>query len=217
MDVDKILDALGNESRRRIVELLATKPCYITEISYSLRMAPKVVLEHLEKLERAGIVKSFEIGRRRYYCINKSFGIEILVSPHRFKANVFEIRNGEVLNIVKELEELLKTVEDMRDDSISSIYRALTKFNEIQSKFLMIQSVLAAKFNRFAERLLEEINRCIEDDLEKLVMIALTKGFRTTAEIADCFKIPYKDVERVLNVLMSKGFVKKMGDLWVIV
>ena len=84
MDVNEVLDILGNESRRRILSLLAQKPCYVSEIAYCLKMAPKVVIEHLEKLEKAGIVKSFEEGKRRYYYIDKCFRLEVTLSPYRF-------------------------------------------------------------------------------------------------------------------------------------
>jgi len=62
IDAETIMDILGNESRRKILELLSRKPCYVSEISYYLGMAPKAVLEHLDKLVKAGVVASFEEG-----------------------------------------------------------------------------------------------------------------------------------------------------------
>ncbi len=216
MDVKRVLDILGNESRRKILELLATKPCYVSEISYNLKMAPKVVIEHLEKLEKAGIVKSFEIGKRRYYCIDKSFGVEVLISPYRFKMEVFESKNGEIFEVVEEFRDLIEKFENIELDDISSIYNAIVKLNEVHNVIIKLQSMLIAKFNRFAERLLKEVEKVAESDLERLVMIAIINGVNNATEIADTLGIPYTDVERALNVLMNRGFVKKVGDEWVI-
>ncbi|RLM32686.1 ArsR family transcriptional regulator, partial [Haloferax sp. Atlit-109R] len=47
MDSAVLLDLLGNENRRRILRLLATKPCYVTEISEYLDVSPKAVIDHL--------------------------------------------------------------------------------------------------------------------------------------------------------------------------
>ena len=56
MDSAALLDLLGNENRRRILGLLAQRPCYVTEISDSLGVSPKAVIDHLRKLEEAGLV-----------------------------------------------------------------------------------------------------------------------------------------------------------------
>ena len=58
MDSAALLDLLGNENRRRILRLLARKPCYVTEISEYLGVSPKAVIDHLRKLEEAGLVES---------------------------------------------------------------------------------------------------------------------------------------------------------------
>jgi len=65
MDSAVLLDLLGNENRRRILRLLATKPCYVTEISEYLDVSPKAVIDHLRKLDEAGLVESTTDDHRR--------------------------------------------------------------------------------------------------------------------------------------------------------
>ena len=85
MDSAEFLDLLGNENRRRILQLLAQKPCYVTEISEYLGVSPKAVIDHLRKLEDAGLVESRTDNRRRkYFSIDRHVRLEVNLSPYEF-------------------------------------------------------------------------------------------------------------------------------------
>jgi len=85
MDSAEFLDLLGNANRRRILQLLARKPCYVTEISEFLGVSPKAVIDHLRKLEDAGLVESRTDDRRRkYFSIARHIRLEVTVSPYEF-------------------------------------------------------------------------------------------------------------------------------------
>lgn len=215
-----VLDAIGNESRRKILELLAKKPCYLSEISYYLGMAPKLVIEHLEKLERAGIVKSVEDGRRRYYYIATNMHIEITISPHEFEIS---LQNNEAkidpIESLREAEERLWMINSNLD-SLPEIYRAMKIAEEVRRIFSTVQSSITAKLNEMVEELLEEVDRVAKDDLERLVLLGIAKGLRRAVEIAECFRIPYKEVEETLESLRKRGVVRNEQidgeNVWVI-
>jgi ArsR family transcriptional regulator len=85
MDSAEFLDLLGNANRRRILRLLAQKSCYVTEISEHLGVSPKAVIDHLGKLEDAGLVESRTDDRqRKYFSISQHVSLEVTVSPYRF-------------------------------------------------------------------------------------------------------------------------------------
>ena len=216
MDIDVMLEALGNENRRRILSLLSKKPCYVSEISYSLKMAPKAVIEHLEKLEKAGLIKSFEEGRRRYYYIDKTVRIEVLISPHRFKTYIGE--NVEIEFRPDEVSSMIDNIQNFRASTISEMCRMLEKADEMQKFFSKVQSMIASRLNNMFEGLLNEIERKTKDDIERLVMLALTKGVCRDVEIAEAFGLSYKEVSRALERLTHKGIVKKVvnenGIIW---
>ncbi|GGM56340.1 ArsR family transcriptional regulator [Halarchaeum rubridurum] len=87
MDSGALLDLLGNENRRRILRLLARKPCYVTEISEYLGVSPKAVIDHLRRLEEAGLVESrTDEKRRKYFHIARNLRLEVTVSRHGFGA-----------------------------------------------------------------------------------------------------------------------------------
>ncbi len=87
MDSAVLLDLLGNENRRRILRLLSHKSCYVTEISEYLGVSPKAVIDHLRRLEDAGLIESrTDDQRRKYFHIARNLRLEVSVSPYRFGA-----------------------------------------------------------------------------------------------------------------------------------
>lgn len=67
VELARLLDILGNRNRRRIIELLRQKPCFVTEISETLMISPKAVIEHLQLMEREDILACQTDDRRRKY------------------------------------------------------------------------------------------------------------------------------------------------------
>ena len=85
MESAELLNLLGNENRRRILRLLSRKPCYVTEIGEYLDVSPKAVIDHLSKLEDAGLVESHTDGsRRKYFHIAQDVRLEVTVSRHEY-------------------------------------------------------------------------------------------------------------------------------------
>jgi ArsR family transcriptional regulator len=77
-NIDVLLDVLGNETRRRILRLLADEPRYFIQLSKDLGVSQQAVLKHLEILEKYGFVTSFEresefaAPNRKYFELNRS-------------------------------------------------------------------------------------------------------------------------------------------------
>jgi len=214
--VDMILEALGNDNRRRILSLLSKKPCYVSEISYALKMAPKAVIEHLEKLENAGLVKSFEDGRRRYYYINESMRLEISITPHLFQTNLVRKSSEDFDRVFREAFNLYREINQMSSSimktTLNEIYRSLKNLEEIQNKFSLIQSYLSSRASEIFERFLDEIERCVEDDYEKIVLLGLSKGAKKVSEISEEFGIPYAEIEKAIEKLKAKGVVEEKKE-----
>lgn len=89
---DKILQIVGNETRRKILTILSEEPRYISEISKKLEVTQPAILKHLSILEKAGLIESFwrksPVGAaRKYYRICDSVGVEIAINPKGFRVN----------------------------------------------------------------------------------------------------------------------------------
>ncbi len=214
---EMLLEVLGNESRRRILALLSKKPCYVSEISYSLKMAPKAVLEHLEKLERAGIVRSFEEGRRRYYCIDKSIRIEITITPHVFETSVITGTNN--TNFERVVSSAKKVLDShFNEISVSQLSNTIQEIERIKRDISRIQSVINQKINEAFERLTEELSKDFTNEVERTVVIGISKGICSAEEIAEQFGLPYSEVKKTLENLEKRGIVAKVisknGEIW---
>lgn len=63
--VSNAFDALGDASRRAIVEQLSQGPASVSELAEPLGISLAAVLQHLQVLERSRLVSSEKVGRVR--------------------------------------------------------------------------------------------------------------------------------------------------------
>ncbi|MCI0343823.1 MAG: metalloregulator ArsR/SmtB family transcription factor [Chloroflexi bacterium] len=63
--------ALGDETRLRILKLLATKDLYLTEIAQHLELSKPTIKHHLSQLRVAGLVTVVESGQVMYYTLRR--------------------------------------------------------------------------------------------------------------------------------------------------
>jgi DNA-binding transcriptional ArsR family regulator len=67
LGLDRIFHALGDGSRRGMVERLSRGPASVSELARPFDVALPTVVQHLGVLEAAGIVTSEKVGRVRTY------------------------------------------------------------------------------------------------------------------------------------------------------
>jgi predicted transcriptional regulator len=88
----KFLEIVGNETRRRMLELLSDEPQYISQIAKKLDVTQPAILKHLAVLEKTGLIESFwrrnpRGAARKYYRICDSVDIEIAIHPKGFRVD----------------------------------------------------------------------------------------------------------------------------------
>jgi len=110
----RLLDVLGNETRRRILLLLTKRPYFISELSKELNVGQKAVLEHLRILEGAGLiegrVEKIPRGRpRKYYQIKRGIRLEVLLTPHSFGTEMYEPKAPRITKEYEEVKQLIKS------------------------------------------------------------------------------------------------------------
>ena len=62
--------ALGDPTRRRIFEALASRPRPVGELAEGLPVSRPAVSQHLRVLRDAGLVSDMKVGSRRLYRVN---------------------------------------------------------------------------------------------------------------------------------------------------
>jgi ArsR family transcriptional regulator len=90
LDSETILDILGNDTRRKILQLLSEEPMYFNQLAKEIGIGQQAVLRHLVTLEQGGIIEAYseksDLGApdRKYYKLNSSFVLRISLSEDDF-------------------------------------------------------------------------------------------------------------------------------------
>lgn len=160
-DMGRLLDILGNETRRRILILLTKRPYFVSELSQELGVGQKAVLEHLRILKSAGLIEErtekIPRGRpRKYYTIRRGFRLEVMLTPYIFGTELYEPREVRKTEIYSEAQRLIKSTEPTEEK-----IRELVEF----------LGTLEAKLNEMleAKRELEEVRLMVETYIENLL------------------------------------------------
>lgn len=74
---EKVLDALGDRTRRSIFERLAVGPSSVGRLAEGLPVSRPAVSQHLRVLREAGLVSDRRVGTRRVYAVDPA-GIDAL-------------------------------------------------------------------------------------------------------------------------------------------
>ena len=69
LDIDRVFNALGDPTRRAMLERLSSAPASsamsVSRLAEPLKMTLAAVVQHLQVLEEAGLVKTEKVGRVR--------------------------------------------------------------------------------------------------------------------------------------------------------
>ncbi len=114
VEMSRLLDILGNRNRRRIIELLRQKPCFVTEISDRLLLSPKAVIEHLNMMEREALISFFlDERRRKYYFLQTEFDLVVSVKETRRTQRVASLPSAD-LRLIESLSMLRRMARAAR-------------------------------------------------------------------------------------------------------
>lgn len=75
-DIDRVFNALGDPTRRTIVERVSQGPVSVSDLAKPLRMTLAAVVQHIQVLESSGLVYTKKVGRVRT-CTLQSDGFDL--------------------------------------------------------------------------------------------------------------------------------------------
>ncbi len=194
-EVSRLLDILGNRNRRRIIGLLRQKPCFVTEISETLMISPKAVIDHLQMMEREAILSCQTDDRRRKY---------------------YYLANDILVDISLKRTQVLPEDEDTGDEP-ERIKNSIRMFGQMIKAHDMILSSLE-QINRDIELKIKDLARSHKDlftsDREITVIIALSHDSLTLDELEQVTDLPQKDLGEILRRFERKGIIGRIKDLY---
>lgn len=212
MDMPYLLDILGNENRRNILTLLSYRPCYVTEISEGLGVAPKAIIDHLKILESSGLVESYydEQGRK-YYEIANNVRIEVSISPLMFEVNVsrVEAEPGEQRMLRERYRAESETALALRQmaDELQRLARSAAELRDAQK-------AVQGTISEVTGMCIELINRLAADQIEAEILYLLVRGPASYEELMAKLGIPAGEMRGELARLMKKGLVTYNQGSW---
>jgi ArsR family transcriptional regulator len=214
MDSAALLDLLGNENRRRILRLLARKPCYVTEISEYLGVSPKAVIDHLRKLEDAGLVESrVDSQRRKYFSIARNLRLEVNVSPYGFGAkSAYPASRGLDFGRCRYLT-LDVSSSERGTESVAGLASKLERLEGLENELSMAQRWVQGRITDVMDRLSESLDghASIDGRFYAEVVGALANGVDTAPKLSRRLDASPEMVEEALSVLAHHGVVEQ-GD-----
>jgi ArsR family transcriptional regulator len=216
MDSAELLNLLGNENRRRILRLLARKPCYVTEISEYLGVSPKAVIDHLRKLEEAGLIESrTDDQRRKYYFISQNLRLEVSVSPYGFGAkSAYPAQNLDVGSTCRYLKIDVNT-RDLSETRLSDLASELKRLEQLENELSMAQRWVQGRLTQLMERISDEMDGG-ETRLYAELLRELSDGPATTETLSDAVDAPTAVVGPALEQLAQHGLLVRDDNEWLL-
>jgi ArsR family transcriptional regulator len=206
LDPVELLDILGNENRRRILQLLSFRPFYFNEMAKRLDVGPKAVIDHLEMLERAGLIECYQDrGRRKYFRIARKTVLEVAVSPHTYGVRAYRSEEAAPSTVQKHeeapvdmahLHKELSTLEEKRRE-------LRTLMDEVESKEMEVKRLAVDAIQSYAH-----------DQLEAEILAALLSGSTSAKILAEKMEMPTVLVEDRLKRLEARKAVQRIDEEW---
>ncbi len=208
MDSAKLLDILGNENRRKIIQLLANRPCYVSEISSRLGVGPKAIISHLGLLEQAGLIEcSIDEQRRKYFNIANNMRLEVSVSPYAYTVTLHDI----TLDREKQEESPVKKEIPAGEGSSAFFLKLNSRLEELkirQEELAQMQQQLQAEYTEVMDRCLDSIERVARSSVECELLFELLKNETTLATLCYNLRLHPSIINANLIDLAERGFIE---------
>ena len=168
-DLDKVFKALGNVTRRRILQLLAQGARYPYELSKTLGLTQRGVFKHLESLQEAGLVERYhgesELGPDRvYYRLNARFGLSTTILPDVFTVRLTRTeRTGRILVprgfIFPEARPDLTALKRLLRE-LGKVNKRLTDIDEERMRFASLRGKIINKIDEIMDQSVWDEESC---------------------------------------------------------
>lgn len=188
IDVEMLLDILGNDVDRKILMKLSKVPRYASDLAIDLGISKPAIKKHIDKLMEQGIILPHsrgKSGRRKalYYCINPNLGLTLRLD---ISNNFFNYRVENTGIYTRDLSDRIES--ERRDQARSAIQVSLadpeierilskkssdTKEKQDQRKEIRKKLADVEQINQSLQQLGKAL-RMVEADIKKIEKKRLT-------------------------------------------
>ena len=193
-EVARLLDILGNRNRRRIIELLRQKPCFVTEISDTLVLSPKAVIDHLQLMERESILScETDDRRRKYYYLENDILIDVSLRQVRVPSAMADNRGGQN--------------EDLKN-AVVMLARMIKAHDQILSTLEQVNHDIEIKIAAIARNHKD----IFSDERDFIAIIALSHDSLTLSELEEATKVPRGELVILLKRFEQAGIITRAKE-----
>jgi ArsR family transcriptional regulator len=196
VEVARLLDILGNRNRRRIIELLRQKPCFVTEISEILMLSPKAVIEHLQMMEREAILScQIDDRRRKYYYLANDILVDV---------SLLSMQSGMIRQEANETDE----ASERARQSVAMLGQMIRAHDQLIGNLEQLNHDIDIKIADLARNHKD----LFRGDRELMVVIALSRDSLTFSELLEVTQCPRGELNQILQRFGKKGIVSRSKD-----
>ncbi|MFA5332571.1 MAG: ArsR family transcriptional regulator [Methanoregula sp.] len=200
-EVARLLDILGNRNRRRIIELLRQKPCFVTEISETLMISPKAVIDHLQLMEREDILScQMDDRRRKYYYLSNDILVDVSVRSMHDPPLVPEPENGENAERAEQ-----DAADERTRQAVGMLARMVRAHDHLVANLDQLNHDIETKLADLARN----HNDLFKGERELTIALALSHESLTFAELMEVTECPEDELEPIIDRFVDRGLVAK--------
>jgi ArsR family transcriptional regulator len=188
----------------------------VTEISEYLGVSPKAVIDHLRKLEEAGIVENhMDDRRRKYFHIARSLRLEVNVSPYGFgtksaypASRSLDITTCRHLSVDVDVE--LEPTEP------TQLAAELDRLEQLENELSLAQRWVQGRITEVLGQLTEQLDGTVDADgrLYADILLALLDAPRTIDDLSSTVEAPPAVIEQAVVRMAEEGIVARSDEGW---
>lgn len=209
LDVELILNILGNDTRRKILSVLSGEPMYFNQLAKEIGVGQQAVLRHLQALEEIGLIKTYaeksEFGApdRKYYRLNDSFILTVSLSEDDFtitKQEMVESRQKESKKYYK----VFDSTPEEAGKALSSFQENLADIeDEISALESRLNDLYALK-QQILHRLHQIGMEIFEEDERKILYTIVEESPSSIAELSELTGEKESNLKDLITAMKGK-------------
>ncbi|HJH32822.1 MAG TPA: ArsR family transcriptional regulator [Methanosarcinaceae archaeon] len=209
MEPTQVLDILGNKNRRKILQLLSNRPCYVSEISGRLGVGPKAIISHLGLLEETGLIECrVDEQRRKYFNIVDNMRLEVSLSPHSYAVSVHTSPVNTEYHLKQDHNATVEVQKVHAASVLAELNLEIRKTKNKQEELTRKQQELQVVFTELMDICMDAVIKIADTPLQVEILYALLKKEHSIASLSYIFTTHPSLISVQVLDMAKKGFIE---------
>jgi len=221
-DLDTLLAAIGNPTRRRILRKLVKETHYPLQLSKELSVSQQSIMKHLKVLEESDLVKGMFVDSdsgppRKCYVATKRFTLVIDLAPELFNEELRFHEKGDVIEAESD-SKALRNADNLRLNlrNADNLRLKLAEFMAHIESINYDLDGLAAKRDellarkeyamRYANDIIDSL--CESYDERKVLRYIISEDDISLDMMSEKLDMRESEIERIMKSLEKKGLLR---------